>query len=172
MTRRTTPRWIPTLALASILASGLPTAATAASDGFDALFEHYEPIRQALVDDSIDGLADKARALEGEAEELFASLTPAKAGVDSEDVAAIEELLPEIAQEAAILAETESLEQARAAFYQLSMLMVRYHSKTPVDGVVVAFCPMKKRSWLQPEGEIGNPYSGQAMPRCGEVVSR
>ena len=33
-----------------------------------------------------------------------------------------------------------------------------------------AYCPMHKRSWLQPDGEIGNPYGG--MPRCGEIVAK
>jgi hypothetical protein len=32
---------------------------------------------------------------------------------------------------------------------------------------------MHKKSWLQPAGdEIGNPYAGQSMPKCGEVVSK
>jgi hypothetical protein len=39
-------------------------------------------------------------------------------------------------------------------------------------GTIVAFCSMTKKSWLQPKGEIGNPYYGKSMPRCGEVVSK
>jgi hypothetical protein len=30
---------------------------------------------------------------------------------------------------------------------------------------------MAQQVWLQPKGEIGNPYYGQSMARCGEVVS-
>ena len=37
---------------------------------------------------------------------------------------------------------------------------------------VVAWCSMSKKSWLQPAGEIGNPYYGKEMPRCGEVVGK
>lgn len=32
------------------------------------------------------------------------------------------------------------------------------------------YCPMVKRSWLQPEGDVGNPYFGRKMPGCGNVV--
>jgi hypothetical protein len=30
---------------------------------------------------------------------------------------------------------------------------------------------MEKKSWLQPEGEIANPYVGDVMRTCGEVRS-
>jgi hypothetical protein len=30
---------------------------------------------------------------------------------------------------------------------------------------------MAQKVWLQPKGEIGNPYYGQSMARCGEFVS-
>ena len=36
----------------------------------------------------------------------------------------------------------------------------------------VAFCSMTQKVWLQPSGEIGNPYYGQSMARCGEFVSQ
>ncbi len=39
-----------------------------------------------------------------------------------------------------------------------------------IEGTTVVFCPMAKKAWIQPEGEIGNPYLGQEMPTCGEVV--
>jgi hypothetical protein len=41
------------------------------------------------------------------------------------------------------------------------------------EGPAVLYCSMKKRSWLQPDGETtGNPYYGREMPSCGEVISR
>jgi hypothetical protein len=48
--------------------------------------------------------------------------------------------------------------------------MSRYRKLIGDDSVVVAYCPMEKKAWLQPDGEIENPYGGQAMPRCGRVV--
>jgi hypothetical protein len=29
---------------------------------------------------------------------------------------------------------------------------------------------MAQKAWIQPKGEIGNPYLGQEMPKCGDVV--
>ena len=36
----------------------------------------------------------------------------------------------------------------------------------------VAFCSMAQKVWLQPSGEIGNPYYGQSMAWCGKFVSQ
>ena len=36
--------------------------------------------------------------------------------------------------------------------------------------VVVAFCPMAGGSWVQPAGEIYNPYFGKQMLHCGHIV--
>ena len=64
--------------------------------------------------------------------------------------------------------ELESLERLA----ELTKPLVRWHELIEGPRPVVAYCPMYKRSWLQPSGdlEIGNPYGG--MPRCGEIVSR
>ncbi len=68
------------------------------------------------------------------------------------------------------MAKAKSLEPARTAFYDLSKSLVRWR-----EGVAegsrpsVAYCPMYKRSWLQPGQQIGNPYGG--MPGCGKIVS-
>jgi hypothetical protein len=48
---------------------------------------------------------------------------------------------------------------------------VQYRAKVSGDDLpVVMYCPMVKRSWLQPAGEVGNPYHGQKMANCGYVV--
>jgi hypothetical protein len=59
----------------------------------------------------------------------------------------------------------------RAAFGSLSKALVRYRQLVPDPAPVVVFCSMAQEVWLQPEGEIGNPYYGQSMARCGDVVS-
>ena len=50
--------------------------------------------------------------------------------------------------------------------------MVRYRQLVPDPQPVVVFCSMAQKVWLQPKGEIGNPYYGSSMLRCGKVVSR
>jgi hypothetical protein len=68
------------------------------------------------------------------------------------------------------IAAATSLEAARDGLYELSKPMVRWREGVAESGrPAVAYCPMHKRSWLQPGEEIGNPYGG--MPRCGSIVS-
>jgi hypothetical protein len=138
--------------LALLTLAGIASADAAAT--FGELMKPYEEIRQALVLDSLDGVAEKAAAIGEKA-----------------DQTADDENLLKISGFARQLSEASDLEGARGAFYELSKVMVRYRSKVGGEGLpVVAYCSMLKKSWLQPEGEIGNPYYGQSMAVCGEVV--
>lgn len=136
----------------------LPQAALASTgDTFAMLIEPYEDVRQALLHDTSDGVAEKAVKIRDVAKEH----------------AADDGLLAKISDAAGKLAEASDLDNAREAFYEISKLMVQYRSKAGGDGLpVVVYCSMAKKSWLQPEGEIGNPYYGQSMARCGEVVEK
>ncbi len=133
------------------------------SEDFDALVKPYETIRLALVDDSTEGVAEEAEAIAAQAKDLAAEKATPEA---------VKTLLPEIAKAAGKLAEAPDLAAAREAFYALSQALVRYRSHVEGERPVVAYCPMAAKSWLQPDGEIGNPYYGQSMARCGEVVER
>ena len=138
-------------------------AEASSSQAFDELMKPYEKIRLALLADSTEGVAGEAEALAEKAKEnAEEAATPA----------GIKALLPEIAGFAEDLAEAADLTAARGAFSELSKLMVRYRSQVEGERPVVVYCPMVKKSWLQPDGEIGNPYSGSAMASCGEVVER
>jgi hypothetical protein len=69
-----------------------------------------------------------------------------------------------------LIAGAKTLDAARDGLYALSKPLVRWRQGVADGGrPAVAYCPMHKRSWLQPDGEIGNPYGG--MPRCGSIVS-
>lgn len=59
---------------------------------------------------------------------------------------------------------------ARKAFGDLSAAMVRYRAMNGDRDSMVVHCDMVKKDWVQPKGEIGNPYTGKAMARCGRVV--
>jgi hypothetical protein len=45
---------------------------------------------------------------------------------------------------------------------------VKLRASTPGDRPAVAYCSMEKKSWLQPRGEITNPYVAAPMRACGE----
>ncbi len=153
-------------ALAAAGQGGLTTA-------FATMIDHYEPIRQALLHDSITGIATHAKTIATEAATLAARFdTTARAGVPANEKAECTALLPEVKRAAKALAGATDLAAVRAAFGDLSKAMVRYREMAGCDGPVVVYCPMAKKSWLQPAGEIGNPYLGQKMAGCGEVVSK
>ncbi len=141
-------------ALALLTLAGIAGADSAAT--FGELMKPYEDIRQALLHDTIDGVAEHAAAISKKADEM-----------------ADDEVMPKISGFARQLSEASDLESAREAFYELSKVMVQYRSKLGGEDLpVVAYCSMLKKSWLQPEGEIGNPYYGQSMAGCGEIVGK
>jgi len=121
---------------------------------FDAVLGHYEAVRQALLADSMAGIPPHAAAI-------------AKLGKD-----APADLVPLITTAASKLGAAKDLKTAREAFAELSKPLVRWREAVGGKGTIVAFCSMTKKSWLQPKGEIGNPYYGKSMSRCGEVVSK
>jgi hypothetical protein len=138
---------------------------------FDLVLQHYEPVRQALIADSLDGVAERGRAIAKELRTLQADFSHQRAGASHEVAMVVREKLPAMITAVRDLAEADSLEAARDAFYRLSVPMVRWQEGVAEGSrPAVTYCPMYKRSWLQPGEEIGNPYGG--MPRCGTIVSR
>ena len=138
---------------------------------FEAVMEHYEPVRLALIGDSMDEVNSHGKAIAAELRALAADFSPERAGASGEAAAVVEEKLPEMIAAADAIANAKSLEAARDGLYELSKPMVRWREGVARNGrPSVAYCPMHKRSWLQPGEEIGNPYGG--MPRCGSIVSK
>jgi hypothetical protein len=161
------------LALALVAGIAAPlSAATAPATRFDAVLTHYEAVRVALVADRWGEHAiASARKLRAEVDALAAAPTPASAAVAEGKLSTVEALLPELARSAAALTGAKDLAGARDAFYGVSKPLVRWRTATGRTTPVVSFCSMAKRSWLQPAGmPIGNPYYGQQMATCGEVV--
>ena len=114
------------------------------------LYPSYESVRQALVANDVS--AAKARA---------------------EDLGKVadESKQPAVAEKARSLANVADIEKARDAFATLSEAMIAYRTTaTESPKPEVVYCSMVKRSWLQPKGEVDNPYySDPAMRKCGEV---
>ncbi len=144
---------------------------TAGATTFDEVLEHYEPIRQALLADSMDGVNANGRAIASELRSLEADFSAERVGASGDVAAVVEEKIDEMIAAADAIATAESLEAARDGIYALTKPMVRWRQGVTGSGrPAVAYCSMYKRSWLQPDGEIGNPYGG--MPGCGEIVTR
>jgi hypothetical protein len=122
---------------------------------------HYEAIRQALLHDTADGIAGHAESIR--------EIASATAPEDSSSEAA--DLIQLILNSAVKLKSSGNLAEAREAFGELSKPMVRLREMVSEPESVVVYCSMAKKAWLQPEGEVGNPYYGQSMARCGKIVS-
>lgn len=157
--------------LTMILAIGLGPIVAGDSSTFDSIATHYENIRQALLNDGTDGVAENATHIQHLVQTLESDLSDEAAGIRPGAADDLRALLPSIRESAVALAESGSIEDARTAFGKLSKTMVQYRQLTPEPLTVVAFCSMAQEVWLQPKGEIGNPYYGQSMARCGEIVS-
>ena len=138
---------------------------------FDVVMEHYEPIRNALINDSMDGVNSHGQAIAAELRALDTDFNVDRAGVTGETAAVVDVKLTEMIAAADAIAVAASLDAARDGLYALSKPMVRWREGVSEnDRPSVAYCPMHKRSWLQPGEEIGNPYGN--MPRCGSIVSK
>ena len=137
---------------------------------FEAVMEHYEPIRLALLADSMDGVNAHGKAIASELRALQADFSSDRADASGEAAMVVQEKLDVMIAAADAIAAAEALEVARDGFYALTKPMVLWREGVAENGrPVVAYCPMHKRSWLQPGEEIGNPYGG--MPGCGSIVS-
>lgn len=148
-------------------------SADAPQSTFDVVLHHYEVVRVELLNDRMPNVAEHGEAIRKALADLQESWSAEQAGIDPAKAAEVREALPKIAEAAAALAKTSDLDAAREAFYGVSQPLVRYWeaaAQTASRGVV-AFCPMVNKSWLQPKGEIGNPYHGQSMAACGSVVA-
>lgn len=134
------------------LATALPVAA---SDFVNDVVGNYLTIQAALVDDDLTPISAAAKALQQHAATLGADGVP-------------------LAEAAARTAAARTLEAARAAFGDLSAAIIGYadKSKQPVAGKIVAYCPMAKKSWVQADGAIANPYYGKAMASCGSSARK
>ncbi len=138
---------------------------------FDVVMEHYEPVRLALIGDSMAGVNAHGKAIAAELRALQSDFSPDRAGASGEALAVVEEKLSEMIAAADSIAGATTLEAARDGLYALSKPMVRWREGVEQNGRPnVAYCPMHKRSWLQPGEKIGNPYGG--MPGCGSIVSK
>jgi len=150
----------------------LPTAASLAAGGgagLQAVFPDYENVRLALVADSLEEVSTNASNVREALEDLQKNLSAEQAGVKADALPEVEALLPEAVAAARQLEEAKDLESARDAFHLLTEPLVRWRQAAG-EGPSVAYCPMKKRSWLQAkDDEIGNPYLGQTMPTCGTI---
>jgi hypothetical protein len=159
------------LVVGLLILPGLVHGGEAISSHYKEMSGHYEAIRLALLADSMAGVAEHARGLREQASSLRENFSVASAGISEDEMAAFSTSLDEIEASAMKLVEISDLSSARDEFFVLTRPMAKYRKLTGDQSTVVAYCSMAQKAWIQPQGEIGNPYYGQGMPRCGEVLA-
>lgn len=112
-----------------------------------ALFTKYESVRQSLLKSDLAGAQKHAAAL----------ATDAKAAKNAT-----------VAEFAQSVAKAKDMASARRSFGLLSDEMIRVRNSAKGARPAVYYCSMVKKSWLQPKGQVGNPYDS-AMAMCGEL---
>jgi predicted RNA methylase len=123
-----------------------------ASDTMKAIVDSYLEIQAQLAADKFDAIKAPARAIADRAAQMGTSGNA-------------------IAKAAAGVERAADLSAAREAFGALSDAVIaaaRAEEWKDVKDVKIAFCPMVKRSWLQKDEKIQNPYFGTQMSTCGE----
>lgn len=130
---------------------GETAAKATTSEGMSEIIGHYFAMRDLLAQDKTDGMAHRSkemtRGLDGLIESLQAIRT-ASNGLKADD-----------------------LKQAREGFGLLSEAVLSYVTEFGLAREAYGFhCPMDDKVWLQEHDQIGNPYYGSEMLRCGEIA--
>ena len=123
------------------------------------LLTSYYGIKNALV----AGNAGKAAASAGE-------FVKAANGIDYKIIS--EGNIHALLKDAGAISETTDLKKQREQFARLSTNMITLAKAVKLGSqpAYEIYCPMKKASWLSDSKIIKNPYYGNAMLSCGNVV--
>lgn len=158
------------LALAIVLSSVVPLGAAdnpgkCPACSFTAVQQPYDAVRLALSADRLPAAKKEALKLRmaAEAEAAWAK-TAAGRGPE------LAKPFTAVAAGASKIEWAPSITDARKAFGESSEALRAALKIAERDDFLVVYCPMVKLHWLQPRGEIRNPY-GSTMPNCGRVLN-
>lgn len=75
-------------------------------------------------------------------------------------------------KDAGFIADAKNIETQRKAFanFSINIITVVKALKLNAQPAYIQYCPMKKAYWLSSSDAIENPYYGNSMLHCGEVV--
>jgi hypothetical protein len=127
-----------------------------ASDAMKAIVASYLEIQGRLSVDQVEGVKPAAQAIADQA------------GRMGKEGAAIHKA-------ARAMEGAADLKAAREAFGGLSDAVIAAGTAEgwkDLPDLRVAYCPMIKKSWLQKDDAIRNPYYGSSMLTCGEIKKK
>ena len=127
-----------------------------ASDAMKAIVGSYLEIQGRLAVDKLEGIKPAAAAIGEQGTRMGAEGTA-------------------IVKAAKAMEESADLKSAREAFGALSDAVIAAGTAEgwkDIPDLRVAYCPMIKKSWLQKDDVIKNPYYGASMSTCGEIKKK
>jgi Protein of unknown function (DUF3347) len=139
--------------ISPILILSFVTLISAESNLGSSIFDGYLKIGAALSQDQHSEAAKQAKDMK----------TVVSAGNNQK---AKDELLPAIES----LSSTKDLDAARKSYEQLSSKLNGIKKDLGIEANEY-YCPMLKKTWLQKDSKITNPYAGKDMANCGEKKS-
>lgn len=149
----------------AIMGSSLLHAGTQQFDqAMQPIVQGYLHIQEALAADKTEGVKTAAEQIATLADNLDAKTVTGEHAMHYKDVPA------KIKKAALKLAQGETIGVMRETFKELSRPMAMWATMSKLEGIYVVYCPMAKGSWLQKDKTIRNPYHGQEMLHCGEIV--
>ena len=157
------------LALALVLLSVLPIGAAenpgkCPACSFNAVQQPYDAVRLALTAEGLPAAKKAAANLRAsaQAEQTWAKTATGRGPELVKPFA-------NVAAAAAMIERASTITDARKAFGASSDALRAAMKIAERDDLQVVYCPMVKLHWMQPKGEIRNPY-GAEMPNCGRPV--
>jgi predicted ATP-dependent endonuclease of OLD family len=99
--------------------------------------------------------------------QYLAAYEKARTALAADSLDAAKSTAGDLGDEGAGLAQSKSLDEARAAFEKLSARAKQLAADQ--SGYYVVHCPMLKKDWVQTTPTVANPYAGKKMLGCGEI---
>jgi hypothetical protein len=122
-----------------------------APDEMAEILEHYFAIRDLLAHDKTEDVATEAEEMSRRLDKLIESLRAIRTAADS--------------------LKAEDLKRAREEFGPVSEAVLGHIKNFGFSGKAYSFrCDMAEESWLQEHDQIGNPYYGSQMYKCGKIT--
>lgn len=123
------------------------------------LLRNYYSVRDALV-------AGNGHAAARNADEYIRTAN----GIDYKIIS--EGNINALVKDASAISEMTDLNKQRIHFANLSsnMSIIAKAVRLTENPIYLLHCPMKKAGWLSSVQEVKNPYYGNAMLTCGEII--
>lgn len=144
----------------------VPTTVFAGSfnEQMNAILVDYLKIQKLLASDQTTGIQNLAKAIHDNSKKLSLSEAPKNFGDHFKNVPT------QIQSSSLQLSQGKTIEDMRTAFKELSRPIANWVEMINPEDAKVYFCSMAKASWVQKSETVMNPYYGQKMLACGELV--